>query len=202
MTNVRDDSYEFVPSEYDVAAHRFFSTGVKALMEAQGGVYSLVSKESMEQLPDYSLPLPEDDALRGRPIEAISDIRIDYDDVIKGNFDGVLAAMDAIAIEMAGQITKAIMTHISEVCDRIGNVVTGELSYDVIAHVIENMDFSFDEEGNHNISVVVSSEGLEKLRALGPPTAEQQARIDAIIARKRDEWNARRGGRSLPPRRV
>jgi hypothetical protein len=68
MTKANDDSYELLPSEYDAAAQRFIGTGAKALMEAQGGVYSLVSKESMAQLPDYSLPLSDDDALRGRPI--------------------------------------------------------------------------------------------------------------------------------------
>jgi hypothetical protein len=202
MANADNDSHEFLPSEYDAAAQRFMSTGVKALIEAQGGIYSLVSKESMEQLPDYSLPLSDDDTLRGRPIEASSVATINYDDVITGDFDSVLASMDSIAVEMAGQITQGIMAHISEICQRTGNVVTGELSYDTIADVLEHMDFSFDESGNHNISIVVSPEGAERIRALGEPTAEQQARIDGIIARKRDEWNARRGSRSLPSRRV
>lgn len=110
--------------------------------------------------------------------------------------------MDSIAVEMTGQITEGIMAHISEICERTGYVVSGELSYDVIAEALENMDFSFDENGNHNISIVASREGVERIRALGEPTAEQQARLDAIIARKRDEWNAKRGSRSLPSRRV
>jgi hypothetical protein len=202
MTKANDDSYELLPSEYDAAAQRFIGTGAKALMEAQGGVYSLVSKESMAQLPDYSLPLSDDDALRGRPIEASSVATINYEDVITGNFDSVLAAMDSIAVEMTGQITSGILAHISEICERTGNIVTGELSYDVIADTLEHLEFSFDENGNHNISVVVSPEGAERIRALGEPTAEQQARLDEIIARKRDEWNARRSSRSLPTRRV
>jgi len=140
--------------------------------------------------------------LRGRPIEVSSAAIINYEDVITGNFDSVLAAMDSIAVEMTGQITEGIMAHISEICERTGYVVSGELSYDVIAEALENMDFSFDENGNHNISIVASREGVERIRALGEPTAEQQARLDAIIARKRDEWNAKRGSRSLPSRRV
>jgi hypothetical protein len=110
--------------------------------------------------------------------------------------------MDSIAVEMTGQITSGILAHISEICERTGNIVTGELSYDVIADTLEHLEFSFDENGNHNISVVVSPEGAERIRALGEPTAEQQARLDEIIARKRDEWNARRSSRSLPTRRV
>lgn len=197
-----DASHELAFAEYDSACQRFFDTGVRALMDAQGGVYSLVSRESMEQLPDYSLPLPDNEALQGRPIEAISTIEINFDSVLNGDFDEILAAMDKVAVEMVQQISTGILTHISEVCESTGNVIKGELSYDLIADAIEGMDFSFDEEGNHNISVVVNPDGLRKLRALGEPTAEQQARLDAIIARKRDEWNARRGNRSLPSRGV
>src|SRR5258706_7823201 len=124
-------------------------------MEAQGGIYSLVSKEPMEHLPDYSIPFPDDDddVLRGRPIEASSLLVIDSDDIINGNFDSVLSSMDKIAVEMAGQITRGILNHISDVCNKTGNVVTGELSWDKIADAIEQMDSSFDESGNHNISV-------------------------------------------------
>lgn len=202
MPNVDDETYEISTSEYDAAGQRFFNVGIRALMDAQGGVYSLVSKESMEQLPDYSVPLPDDDTVRGRPIEASSVVVIRDEDVITGDVESVVAAMDSVAIEMTDQITKGVLDHISEICASTGNVVTGELSYDVINDVIEKLDFSFDEEGNHNISVVVNPQSAQRLRTLGAPTAEQQARNDAIIARKRAEWNARRGSRSLPSRRI
>jgi hypothetical protein len=204
MVSAQDEVCELVTSEYDTAGQRFLGTGVRALMEAQGGIYSLVSKESMEHLPDYSIPFPDedDDVLRGRPIEATSLVVINYDDVINGNFDSVLSSMDRMAVEMANQISAVILAHISDICNKTGNVVTGKLSWDTIADAIEHMDFSFDESGNHRISVVVTEEGAKMLRSIGNPTADQRARLDAIIDRRRDEWNARRGNRSLPSRRV
>jgi hypothetical protein len=202
MANIGNEAYEISTSEYDAAGQRFFSVGIKALMDAQGGVYSLVSKESMEQLPDYSVPLPDDDAVRGRPIDATAVVVIRDEDVITGDVDSVLAAMDSVATEMTGQITKGILDHISEICGSTGNVVAGELSYDVINDVMEKLDFSFDDEGNHNVSVVVDPQGAQRLQDLGKPTAEQQARYDEIIARKKADWNARRGSRSLPSRRI
>jgi hypothetical protein len=198
---VDNDSHVLLMSEYEAATAHFFSTGVKELMEAQGGVYSLVSKEHIEQLPDYSLALPGGDVLGSRPIEAISSFTINRDDVINEDIDSVLNAMYGMAIEMAGQITRAILTHISEICDHTGNIVSGKLSYDTIADAIEQMEFSFDEDGNHNISVVVSPDGAERLRALGDPTVEQRARLDGIFSRRKDEWDARRSSRSLPSRR-
>jgi hypothetical protein len=202
MANRGSEVYEISTSEYDDAGQRFFSMGIKALMDAQGGVYSLVTKESMEQLPDYSVPLPDDDAVRGRPIDASSVVVIRDEEVITGDAGSVLAAMDGVAMEMTGQITKGILDHISDVCDSTGNVVAGELSYDVINDVLEKLDFSFDDEGNHNVSIVVGPEGAQRLRTLGMPTAEQQARRDAIIARKKADWDARRGSRSLSSRRI
>jgi hypothetical protein len=202
MANAEDASYKLLLSEYDSAAQRFFGAGVKEIMEAQGGVYSLVSKEPIEQVPDYSLDLPGGDALGGRPIEASSVVAINRDDVINGNFDSVLSAMYNVAVEMEGKMSKVIMAHISEICDRTGNVVTGELSHDAIIDIIEQTEFSFDEDGNPNLNIVPSSpEARERLRALGEPTAEQKARFDGIISRRRDEWNARRSSRSLPSRR-
>jgi hypothetical protein len=171
-------------------------------MEAQGGVYSLVSKESMSQLPDYSSPLPGDETLLGRPIEAVSSLTIDYNDVVSGDLDVILVAMHKIATEMADQISNGIMAHISEICDRTGNVITGELSWNTIGDALEHMDFSFDEHGNHNISIVVNPEGARTLQNLGEPTSQQRTRIEKIISRRKDEWNARRSSRSLPPRRL
>jgi hypothetical protein len=195
------DQYKLGPSEYDDAAQRFFGTGVKALMEAQGGVYSLVRKESISELPDNSLPSPDGNLIRGRSIELSSMSTVSYEEAIDGDLDGILCAMDRMAAEMHSQVSKSILTHISEICEQTGNIVDGPLSYDAIADALEHMEFSFDENGNHNISVVVSPDGAEKLRALGEPTAEQQMRLDSIINRRRDEWNARRRSRSLPSRR-
>lgn len=132
MVTAEGENYELLLSEYDAAAQGFFSTAVKEIMEAQGGIYSLVSKESIEQVPDYSLDLPGVGALGRRPIEASSLATIDRDDVVNGNLDATLSAMYGIAVEMEGQISRAIIAHISEICDVTGNTLTGELSHDAI----------------------------------------------------------------------
>jgi hypothetical protein len=202
MSQTGSNSYEISLGEYETAALNFFNAGVKQLMEAQGGVYSLVSKESIEQLPDYSLPPSRDDPLSGRLIEAVSDIKIDCDSVLRGDFDSVIASMYSVAIEFAGQISNSILAHISDVCESTGNVVTVEMTHDALIDMIERTDFSFDDAGNPNGSFVANPEMMQKIQALGKPSAEQQARADAITERKRREWNARRSSRSLPSRRL
>ncbi len=98
MSQTGKKSYEISPNEYEAATSNFFNLGVKQLMEAQGGVYSLVSKESIEQLPDYSLSPSSDDPLSGRPIEMVSDVKMDYDSVFNGDFDSVIASMYSVAV--------------------------------------------------------------------------------------------------------
>jgi hypothetical protein len=202
MANAEGDFYELGLSEYDSAAHDFFSTGVREIMLAQGGVYSLVSREPMEQLPDYSVELPDSDATGGRQMEASSFAAVSLDDVVNGNFDSVLSAMYSMAIEMESQMSNAIMADIAEVARRAGNVVTGELSHDKVIDMIEGLEFTFNDDGSPNLHIIPASpEAREKLLALGEPTADQVARLNEIISRKRDEWNARRRRRSLPPER-
>jgi hypothetical protein len=202
MSQAESDSNQLSRGEYESASHNFFNAGVRKLMEAQGGVYSLVSRESIEQLPDYSLQAPGDETQRGRLIEAVSSVETDYDSVLRGDLDSVIVSMDSVAMEMASQISSATFSHIAEICERTGNLMRGELTHDAIIDMMERTDFSFDDAGNPNASFVTSPATMQKIQALGQPTAEQQARVDAITARKRKEWNARRGNRTLPSRRV
>jgi hypothetical protein len=202
MTDGHDFSYEFIPSEYDAATRRFISAGIRALMEALGGVYSLATRESMNQIPD-SFPPPDDDrASRSRPIEAVSDVTASKDEIISGDFDSILVGMNAAAVELEGQISRAMIAHISENAARAGNVVSGEISYDAVLDMLEGFDFSFDGNGNPNLGFVTSRETADQIKALGEPTAAQWARFNEIIARRRAAWNARRSCRSLPSRRV
>ena len=196
MTDIRDNSYEFVPSEYNAALERFMTIGIRALMNAQGGPYSLASRESVDQLPDYT-DSPNADPSQGRAIEPVFEDAISKDEITSGDFEGIVAIISKIAIEFERQISSAMMVHISESAKHAGNVVSGELSFDTINDMVENTHFSFDENGNPNISFVTSPDMVDKIKALGSPTAEQQRRFDEIIAKRRDEWNARRHNRRL-----
>lgn len=200
MTDEPNNSYKFVPSEYNAAVQRFISTGVRALMEAQGGPYSLASRESVNQLPDYTDSSDDDQAGQGRLIEATLDAEIDKNEIINGDFEGITVSMSRVAIELEAQFSRAIIAHITEESERAGNLVSSELSYDAIIDTLERMDFSFDESGNPNLGFVAAPEAIQKIRALGEATPEQQKRFDEIIAKRKDEWDARRRNRRLSSR--
>ena len=56
---------------------------------------------------------------------------------------------------------------------------------------------TFDEEGNHNLTVVVHPDLAAKLRDR-ELTPEQEARMSAVLERRREEWRAARRRPDLP----
>lgn len=200
MTDQSVNSYKFVPSEYNAAVQRFISTGVRALMEAQGGPYSLASRESVSQLPDYRDPPNDEQAPQSRLIDATFDAAINKSEITNGDFEGIIVNMSRIAVELESQISQAMIAHIVEEAERAGNLVSSEISYDSIIDALERVDFSFDESGSPNLSFVAHPEAIQSIQALGDPTSEQQKRFDEIIAKRKDEWDARRRNRRLSSR--
>jgi len=212
MTNSSSARYELGASEYDAATSRFFSAGVEALMQATGGLYSLVSKSKEEFVTDHSTQLPDGSAVNMQPIEVLLEFSMDVPEIIDGGFDSFMGAMNKVAADQVEQITKAIFANMNEVAEAVGNVIRRPIGHDVLIDAIESMDVSFDEEGRHNLNLVVHPDTARKLNELGEPTPEQAARLDSVLARKkqeqedaleqkRNEIDARRRNRQLPPRR-
>lgn len=193
--------FEVSYPEYDSAGFRFMSTCIRELMQAQGGVYSLVSKESVEHIPTYSVQLPDGQFVDSPPNDLSFLITLDNVDIIDGRFDNFIAELNKVAVEQEAEVSKPILADISEVTERSGNVVQGELTFERLIEAIEAVETSFDEDGQHNLSLVVSPAMAEKLREMGPPTPDQQAQLNGVLARKKAEWDARRRNRTLPSKR-
>ncbi|WP_029106677.1 hypothetical protein [Mycobacterium sp. URHD0025] len=118
------------------------------------------------------------------------------DEILSYDTDSLLSSIAQAADDMGGQLVRAMAEHISAICDRTGNVVdaSGSNFYDAIIEVSENMDLAFDDEGKLRQQILLHPDNLPK----EPPTAEQEARLKAVIDRKREEWNAARSRRELP----
>jgi len=92
-----------------------------------------------------------------------------------------------------------MLAHISEVCDASGQTIDAEGRdfVDVMIETLETIDISFDENGEHNLTIVMHPDTLAKLQDK-QPTPEQEARIQQILERRREEWNASRSRHDLP----
>lgn len=87
----------------------------------------------------------------------------------------------------------------SDVSEEYGNVIEGggRDFFDVFADALETIDLAFDEQGHPNLTIVMHPDQMDKLRDK-EPTPEQEARLNAILERRREEWRASRRRRDLP----
>lgn len=168
-------------------------------------LHPLLASVRRERVADLSLPIdhaPETADLASpffRGIEASHVVAANFQDAITGEVDPFLAMVFELADAFGSQLTQGMLTHISEICDASGQVIDAEGRdfIDVIIETLETIEMSFNEDGEPNLTVVVHPSTAEKLRNK-KPTPEQEERIQQILERRREEWNASRRRHDLP----
>jgi hypothetical protein len=191
-----------MPREYDIGGVRWFSDASRELARA---LHPLLAQVTREELAEGPSPRAEGDALPAeasslyRPMAIRHEWTVSIEDVAAFNLDQFLADLYALADSMGGQMVRGMLEHISAVSDEYGNTIDagGRDFADAFSESLETMDISFDEEGKPNLTLVMHPDQVEKLRE-NPPTPEQEARIDAILERRKEEWLASRRRRDLP----
>ena len=116
-------------------------------------------------------------------------------DVMVGDFDGLLASLDAAGEAYADGVMRMVYRQIGTITEITGNSkqVPWPPTWDDILDMWEEMEFSFDRDGNPNLPDMVTRPGGE------PPAMEPRHhdRLGQIIGRKKEEHRAARGSRRL-----
>ena len=191
-----------MPREYEIGGVRWLSDASREMARA---LHPLLAQVTREELAEGPPPWNEDAAI---PAEASSLYRpmavqhvwtVSIEDVADFNVDQFLTDLHGLADSMGGQMVRGMLDHISAVSEEYGNTVdaTGRDFVDAFAESLETMDLSFDKDGRPKLTIIMHPGTVEKLRE-NPPTPEQEARIDAILSRRREEWLASRRRRDLP----
>jgi hypothetical protein len=191
-----------MPREYDIGGVRWFSGASRELARA---LHPLLAQVTREELAEGPPPQAEGEAIPAeasslyRPMAIRHEWTVSIEDVVAFNLDQFLADLYALADSMGGQMVRGMLEHISAVTDEYGNTIDGggRDFFDVFAETLETIDMTFDEEGRPNLTIVMHPNQLEKLRDK-QPTPEQEARLDAILERRKEEWFASRRRRDLP----
>lgn len=195
----------FVPMEYHDAAMRWISETVRALERELHPILNSFRSETIEDLPvdeggeDALEQLPEVASPLFRPMKYEHGLTVSVDEVLAFDVDSFLAAVHAMADDMGQQMVKGMLEHLSEICDANGQVINapdGDL-YEALLEALETVDFEFNEDGTHNLQVMLHPDTAQKLIDL-PPTPDQERRAEEILQRRREEWRASRRRRQLP----
>lgn len=191
-----------IPREYEIGGTRWLGDAVREMQIALHPLLEGIPRVDVEDMPDLPRagdPLPVEASSLYRAASTSHQWTINIEDVVDFNVDQFLVDLVGIAQDVGGQVVQTFLEHVSTVSEAAGNVVNaeGRSIHDAFADALEMMDVDFDEDGNHNLSVVVSPETAKAMDET-PPTPEQQERIHGILLKKREEWHAARRSRDLP----
>lgn len=191
-----------VPNEYSNAAALWVSDAVNSLSRELHPLLATVRREHVADLPRPDEHAPGAAELASplhRDIEVSHRFTISVPDLVSGDVGSFLATVVDLADEFGRQMARGMLQHISDICDESGQTVSaaGRDLFDVIIESLETIDISFDEHGNHNLSLVTHPDTAREF-ASKTPTPEQQERMRAVLERRREEWDASRRRRDLP----
>lgn len=191
-----------LPREYEIGGVRWFSETVGELQRALHPLLAQIPRVELADRPprlDEGEPLPPEASSLYRPTVTSHEWTVSIEDVVAFQVDQFLADTYALADATGGQMVKAFLELVSDVSEEHGNVIdgSGRDFFDVYADSLETIDMTFDEDGRHNLTLVMHPDQMDKLRGK-EPTSEQEARINAILERRREEWRASRRRRELP----
>jgi hypothetical protein len=201
-STVSDSEVWVQASEYGVAASAWMSKTTDTLSRELHPILGSVRHERVADLPRPEDHAPETAQLSSslfQSIEASHLVTVDVHDALQGDVDSFLTMVFELADALGAQYVKGMLEHIGSICEASGQTIdaTGRDFFDVIIATLETIDISFDENGEHNLTMLLHPDTAEKLRGKRP-TPEQEARVQAVLERRREEWNVSRRRHDLP----
>ena len=134
------------------------------------------------------------------PIEVRAEIVLDARRISEGDFGSVYLSADTLGDAKGGALVRGMVEHLGQITEQTGNSLDAggrPFSHDLFFEMLDAMDIDFDDDGQAQLQILTTPETGTKIAALPPPTPEQQAHFDALMARKRQEHEGRRRTRRM-----
>lgn len=207
MTHTRDDAESREPIfelvEYALAERKFVQESIHALARARDPLLSQISVEPTSRLQTTQITTDEGVVVEQQPVAILSRFNQKADELIDGRLDEFLATLDAAAEQWAEGFGRQFYDYLSRISQATGNVVDAKDRpfFDSIYEMFEKVDLQFDEEGRIQQTVHLNPADAETwTKGMESLTQEQRQKLDELIERKRQEFNARRRHRRIPRR--
>jgi hypothetical protein len=203
-TDVADNRLWARPREYEEAALRWMNQAMRDLSKSLHPLLAQLGEAEVREGPG---PLPSSPTTTTpveasplyRPIGISHEWVVSADAVVNFDTDTFLSDLDAMADAFGGQMIRGMFEHIGKLLEGTENSIdgSGRDFFDVIIQSLETIDMSFDDEGRPRLTIVMHPDQADKLRGRAP-TPEQEATINEVLDRRREEWLAARRRRELP----
>jgi hypothetical protein len=187
--------------EYELAFVRFISKAMDELMIRKSPLLSRIKTVPASSIPISRNTMPSGEVVENNPIRMELPFPVDFADAVAGKLSAITASIDAAAEAGLNTVMPKFYDYMGRLCTAAGTATdaNGEkLSHKLILKSLENVNLDFDENGQPEMPMLVTSPAmLEAIKALPPPTEEETRAWNAMIERKREEFNARRRHRQL-----
>ena len=186
----------FKLGEYHAAGTRFLGEAIEALARAQHPLFAKIPVAKVEGPIDGQITTDEGEEVELLGGMAGAPLAWHLTDIMICDFDELLASVDAAGKAYADSVIEMLYRQILTVTETTGNVqqLTGPLTWDVILDSLEQIEWSFDREGNPNFPDIVHGPNVE----VPPMEPRHNERLGEIVERKRQEHRAARGSRRFP----
>lgn len=191
------------PDEFETGAQSWMTVTVRELAQLIHPVLSLVSRTAVADLPAIQDGATAADADLQSPLYRTAAISHEWlaslDEPLNFDVESFLIQLHGLADSYGAQMSRALLELVSDTAESHGQIIdaAGMDLFDGVIAAVERLELAFDEDGNHAGAVVMHPDMLKKLEE-NKPTAEQEARMAEVLARKRREWDAARSRRDLP----
>ena len=125
---------------------------------------------------------------------------IHYDDALNYRIEQVSISLYEMSEMMINQMHSNFIKNMNQITNLTGNVLDAQgkkFTLDIINDQLEQIDISFDKDGNPKLPQLYTSPELSKKIAGLEETDEQRKRFEQIIDKKRKEYFARKLTRNL-----
>jgi hypothetical protein len=207
MAGERPDSSPSTParlfdlSEYDTAFARFIRKAIDELMIRKSPLLSRIKTVPSSSIPISRNTMPSGEVVENPPVKMALPFPVDFASAVAGELATITANIDTAAEEGLNTLMPQFYDYVGRLCKAAGTATdaNGEkLSHGLILRSLENVEVDFDENGQPDMPTLVMSPAMmDAIKALPPPTAEETTAWNAMIDRKRREFNARRRHRQL-----
>jgi hypothetical protein len=190
----------FYLREYDEAFRNVFSRVIRLRSEEAYPLLKEISTEPRPAIHTSQVTLPSGEALTNEPFEMKVAFRFNLSDMVSGDIDAFTASAEASGREYGEQTMRQLLKYSGTISEAMGNAVAGKgrrFGWPVILEVLEGVEIDFDDNGEPELPKMISDRDISRVVPYPPLTDADRPAYEALMARKRKEYDARRRRRTL-----
>ena len=190
----------FYLREYDEAFRDVLSRVIRLRGEEAYPLLKEIPTEPRPAIHTSQVTLPSGEALTNEPFEMKVAFRFNLSDMVSGDIDAFTASAEASGREHGEQTMRQLLKYSGTISKAMGNAVAGKgrrFGWQVILEVLEGVEIDFDDNGEPELPKMISDRDISRVVPYPPLTDADRPAYEALMARKRKEYDARRRRRTL-----